>query len=110
MGILGPSYTYTYHIIRYINTYARLMHVQSGLFVFIKIFLRKSPSTLAYGQAACRGETKGDPSPAFADAKGGENLEPDRLEWAETMSFNASASGIRKRSVHAHRDVKQTAS
>ena len=57
------------------------------LYILISLFMKLDVLQKSYGKWGMKGEIK--QSPAFADAKGGENMnEPNRTEWEIRCAFN----------------------
>ncbi len=95
------------------NSFALVCILQAGAFcIFSKVFLRNFPKSTSnfnfYGLRVYeRGHQK--KSPAFAAAKGGENMnEPNRTQWQIRCAFNGFCKrALKNEAMNAHRDTKQ---
>ena len=113
----GGNSTHEYELSNQLNTAynssAPVCIFQTGAFcIFSKVFLRNFPKSTSnfnfYGLRVYeRGHQK--KSPAFAAAKGGENMnEPNRTQWQIRCAFNGFCKqALKREAMNAHRDTKR---
>lgn len=110
-GYFGYEYELTIQFNTVYNSFCACLRLANRrILCFIKIFLENSPLCVGSFENAVLRVTKGEikQSPAFADAKGGENMnEPNRTEWEIRCAFNGFCKrALKYEASNAHRDVR----